>query len=116
MAPEIARSVVVFPAPLAPRIATISPSSTLRSTSWSTRRWPYPAVRRPSSSSGTAGSEIRLDDRRIVADRLRGTFGDLATEAQYHHLVGDAHDQAHVMLDQQHGQPVLGMNALDQLA
>ena len=30
-------------------------------------------------------------------------LGDLAAEVQHHDPVGDAHDQTHVVLDQQHG-------------
>ncbi len=41
--PEIARIVVVLPAPLAPSTTTISASSTVKSRSWSTLTWPYPA-------------------------------------------------------------------------
>ena len=38
--PEIARSVVVLPAPFAPRTVTIWPSSTASETPWSARTWP----------------------------------------------------------------------------
>src|SRR5207237_1597476 len=114
--PEIARSVVVLPAPLAPRIATISPSSTARSTSCSTCRCPYPAVTPERSSSGTRRPQIRLDDRRIVAHHLRWAFGDFTTEAQDHDMIRDAHHHTHVMLHQQQRQLILRMDASDELA
>ena len=49
--PEIARSVVVLPAPFAPRIATKSPSSTLSETPCSARISPYRASTSRSSRS-----------------------------------------------------------------
>ena len=42
---QMARSVVVLPAPLAPRMTTTSPRSTVKSTPWSTSTLPYRAVR-----------------------------------------------------------------------
>src|SRR5215831_19491219 len=115
MAPEMARSRVVLPAPLAPRMATISASSTSRSISCSTLRWPYPAVTPASSSSGTiARPQVGFDDRWITLHRRGRSFGNLASEAQDHHLVGDAHDQVHVVLDQQHRQAVLGVDTGDE--
>src|SRR5439155_5893348 len=50
--PEIARSVVVFPAPFAPSTATSSPSSTSSETPWSALTGPYRASTSRSSSSG----------------------------------------------------------------
>ena len=49
--PESARSVVVLPAPFAPRITTTSPSSTEKSSPCSTRTAPYPARSSETSSS-----------------------------------------------------------------
>ena len=51
--PEMARKVVVLPAPLSPSRATISPSPTLRSIPKMTGSRPYPA-RRPETSNSAA--------------------------------------------------------------
>ena len=51
--PDSARSVVVLPAPFAPRITTASPSSTVKSTPYSTCTGPYPARSSATSSKLT---------------------------------------------------------------
>ena len=43
--PETARSVVVLPAPLAPRIVVMPPASTVKLTPWRTRVAPYATCR-----------------------------------------------------------------------
>src|SRR6266446_5560016 len=50
-----------------------------------------------------ARAEIGTDHRLILLHLGRGAFGDLAAEIERHDLVGDRHNQVHVVLDQQHG-------------
>src|SRR3569833_3250491 len=47
--------------------------------------------------------QIRLDDPRIVLDLGGQTLRDLLAEVEHGDPVADAHDQAHVVLDQQDG-------------
>jgi hypothetical protein len=51
--------------------------------------------------------EIRLDHALVPLDLLRGSLRDLLAVVEHRHAVGDAHDDAHVMLDEQHGEPLL---------
>ncbi len=71
--PEIARIVVVLPAPLAPRITTISPSFTSRSMPCSTSTGPYPA-RQPTDleQAHACAPEVGLDDGRVGPDVAGG--------------------------------------------
>src|SRR5215469_108880 len=71
---------------------------------------------RVSSSSGTGCSEICLDHRRIVAHLVWRALSDFASETEHHDLVGNAHDQAHVMLDQEQGELVFRVDAFDEPA
>src|ERR1700722_7661612 len=105
--PQIARNVVVLPAPLAPSSAVTPPSSTMKSMPCSTRVSPYAACRPLASSSAGMRvfllrvTEIGADHFRLGAYFIRRAVGDLDAEFQGHDLVGHAHHQVHVMLDQQ---------------
>src|SRR5512132_174761 len=101
---EIARSVVVLPAPFAPRSATTSPSSTRSETPWSARMGPYRAWTSFSSSSGILASEIGLDHVGVLLHLARRSLRDLPPEVQDVNALADAHDERHVMLDDQDGQ------------
>src|SRR5581483_9497897 len=68
--PETARSVVVFPAPFAPRRATISPSPTVRVTPCSARTGPY----RASTSRSSSRAAIRPRTlRKLNRQSIRGS-------------------------------------------
>src|SRR5262245_51164916 len=109
--PHTARSVVVLPAPLAPRIVVIPPASTAKSMPWRTFVHRYCAstpracrsagISEPSLPS-TLAPEVGTDDVGVALDLGRAALGDLAPEVEDDHAVGDLHDQAHVVLDQQH--------------
>src|SRR5215211_5224751 len=101
--PEMARMVVVLPAPLAPMSATTSPSSTCRV--MPCRAWmrPYASVMLSSSSSIGRHSQVGGDHLRVVTHFGGRTLGDLLSELQHHDAVGNAHDQPHVVLDEQDG-------------
>src|SRR5271157_5755021 len=96
--PQMARNVVVLPAPLAPSSAVTPPSSTTKSRPCKTLVSPYHACRPDASSSaGIVGlAQVSTDDFRFVAHRVGGAVGDLHAEFQRHHLVGHIHHQAHV--------------------
>src|SRR5579884_899975 len=94
---EMARSSVVFPAPLAPRRATVSPSATRRVIPWSTSRSPYPACR--SSISSTGGPQVRLDDPRIGQHLRRRTLGDPLTVVEDDDAGTERHHGLHDVLD-----------------
>src|SRR5882757_5559033 len=66
------------------------------------------------SSSIGRHPQVRVDDLRILADLGRPALGDLLAELQHHEPVAYAHDQPHVVLDEQHGHPVVA-DAPDQL-
>src|SRR5467141_1116917 len=60
-------------------------------------------------------TQVGLDDRGIAL-HFRGTpFSDLLAVIQHQHPVADIHHQAHVVLDEQHGDAPIA-NRLDQLA
>ena len=66
--PEIARSVVVLPAPLGPRIATTWPSSTAKSTPRSTSDLAVPGLEvLDLEQAHSPASQVGLDHRRVVA-------------------------------------------------
>src|SRR3954447_14212370 len=99
--PEIARMVVVLPAPFAPISATISPSPTVRLMPCNAWIRPYSRVTFSSSSSIGRHSQVRRDDRRVVPHLVRCALGDLPTELQHDDAVGHPHHQAHVVFDEQ---------------
>src|SRR5262249_25195527 len=100
--PEMVRSVVVFPAPLAPSRHTNSPAPTVSVTPWSAAIRPYRAST-PSSVSTGPRSEIGPDHLGVALDLLGGAVRDEPTVVQDEHVVGDAHDQPHVVLHEEHG-------------
>ena len=119
--PEIARSVVVLPAPLAPRTATICALGDLE-------RHPAERLNRP--VAGLDAVERRAADAVTLVGtpryasitagiglHLRGRAGgDLATEAEHVDEVRDAHHEAHVVLDEQDRQRALVPEAHDEVA
>src|SRR6478752_9327083 len=109
---QMDRSVVVLPAPLAPRTTTTSPRWTWNSTECSASICPYearsPATRsrlslglvlisRTSVVSGTVTglSQVGLDDLRVTGDVLRRAVGDAPAEVEDDDVVGDPHDHGH---------------------
>ena len=47
-------------------------------------------------------AEVCGDDLRVVADRGRLALGQQLAEVQHVHVIADAHDQAHVVVDEEH--------------
>src|ERR1700722_16859389 len=105
--PQMARSVVVLPAPLAPSNAVTPPSSTAKLMPCRTFVSPYPACRPLASSSAGMSlvllrvAEVGADHLRLGPHLVRRPVGDFKTKLQRHDFVGHAHHQIHVMLDQQ---------------
>src|SRR5689334_16116103 len=109
----MARIVVDFPAPFAPMRATISPSSTCRLIPCRAWMRPYSRVMLSISSSIGRYPQVRCDHLRVVPHLGGGTLGDLLSELQDHQPVAHAHDQAHVVLDEQHRHALVA-DGLDQ--
>src|SRR5512134_3720045 len=104
----MARSVVDFPAPFAPRMLTISPCRTAMSMPCRASTLPY-FTRRPSVSRSGAvtldllRAQVRLDHSRIRLDGGRRPLGDLLPVLQHHDVLAGPHHEAHVVLDEQDG-------------
>src|SRR5262245_12958437 len=112
--PEMVLSVVVLPAPLLPRIVTISPRPTWRATPRSAGISPYETSSDSTLSTVRSArdcaspAEIRLDDPRARLNLPRRALGDLLAVVQDGHAIGDLHDHAHVVLDQDDGEVQVG--------
>src|SRR3972149_5264729 len=105
--PETVRRSVVFPAPLAPMIVTISPVPTCIVTFLSTFSLPY-----PDSTFLILSMRFSLDFPQVHPDHLpvplagKGTvLGDFLPVAEHHDLIRDVHDERHVVLHEQDGDP-----------
>src|SRR3990170_363249 len=105
--PETVRRSVVFPAPLAPMIVTISPVPTCIVTFLSTFSLPY-----PDSTFLILSLRFSLDFPQVHPDHLpvpldgKGTvLGDFLPVAEHHDLIRDVHDERHVVLHEQDGDP-----------
>src|SRR5260370_551777 len=110
--PDMARRVVVLPAPLAPRSATMPPASTLSDTPCSALMGPYAATTPFSSSCAILlRPQVGLDDARVGLHFARGAFGDHAAEVEHDDAIADSHDQVHVVLDNQQSQVEVGVKA-----
>src|SRR5215471_20627031 len=104
--PEIARSVVLLPAPFAPSRPTASPSPISIETPVIAGTEPYAALTPESlsmrASAGRsvhiAGAEIGADHFRIFNDFLRCAFGDLLAVIEHHDMARHRHDGAHDVL------------------
>src|SRR4030095_8993295 len=99
---EIARRVVVFPAPLAPSTGVITPSSLAKLTPCGA--WVRPETARTvwtSRMAPTLLSQIRLDDFGVALHLGGAPLGDALAEVEHHDLLRHLHDQAHVVLDEE---------------
>src|SRR3954470_23473672 len=100
--PEMARSNVVLPAPFAPRTARVRPApiDSAMSCRAGTRRYQADA---PASSRSASDAKIGLEHRLAGADVGRAAGADLLAEVQDDHVVAEAHDHVHVVLDDHDG-------------
>src|SRR5258706_12479117 len=103
--PRMDLSVEVRPAPLRPSSVTPSPLFTVRSTPCSTCDSPYQACRfamlRTASAMG--GPHVRLHHRGIGGDLGVASLGEHRAASKDRDPVADARNDAHVVLDHQHG-------------
>src|SRR3954469_11320525 len=96
--PMIAFSVVVLPAPLRPRSTATSPARSSRSTSKRIRARPYPALSRLSSSV----AKVDLPHAGIGANLGGRAARDQLARVQHDDAAGEAEDDLHVVLGEQH--------------
>src|SRR5690606_13467785 len=83
--------------------------------SWRRRRRRLASLR-AASSCAARPPEIGGDDALVPLYLGRRAFGDLPAEIERDDLVGDRHDEAHVMLDEKDGDAELVPDALDEAA
>src|SRR5512139_2925791 len=105
--PEMVLRRLVFPAPLAPMIVTISPARMCIVTFFSTFSRPYPASRFLilSMPASRVVPEVHADHFPVLLDREGPVLRDLLSETQHDDLVRDPHDERHVVLHKEHGDP-----------
>src|SRR5512139_429944 len=105
--PEMVLRRLVLPAPLAPMIVTISPARMCIVTFFSTFSRPYPASRFLilSMPASRLVPEVHADHFPVLLDREGPVLRDLLPEAQDDDLVRDPHDERHVVLHEEHGDP-----------
>jgi hypothetical protein len=102
--PVMQFSKVDLPAPLAPRMATISPGSTRRETPRSAATLPYAACR-PStwrSASLIGGSQVGFHDLRMAQDISRRAQRQGLAVDHRQAAVAQGPDHRHVVLDDHH--------------
>src|SRR4051812_8403788 len=124
--PEMARMVVVLPAPLAPINATTVPAFTVKVVPSSTSLSPYPACKSETTSTnapsgggrrGNGGrrlhlAQVRLDHLRVALHVGRRPFGDEPAAVEHRDDVAEAAHHVHVVLDEDDGHAPL-VDALD---
>src|SRR5512141_882938 len=117
ISPEIVRRRLVFPAPFAPMIVTISPAPMCIVTFLSTLSLPYPdstflilsmrpSIPKPAPpplSPSLVVPQVHPDHVPVLLDREGTILGDLLPVAHHDNLVRDLHDERHVVLHEQHG-------------
>src|SRR5713226_4457125 len=96
--PLITRRTVDLPAPFGPTMQERLPSSTVRSTPWRTSPPPYPARTPDISSTAMSGSQVGVEDGRILPHLARTAARDRATMMQDDHLRAEIHHESHVVL------------------
>src|SRR6218665_2222804 len=118
--PEMARMVVVLPAPLEPISVTTWPRGTSSEMPCSTCTLPYPPSRFLMCSmvkswclSCRRAAEVGFDDLRVGLYVGGPAFGNLLAKVQHQDLVANAHHHVHVVLDQDHGDAVVANLADD---
>src|SRR5512141_2929945 len=116
ISPEIVRRRLVFPAPFAPMIVTISPAPMCIVTFLSTLSLPYPdstflilsmrpSIPKPAPpplSPSRVVPQVHPDHFPVLLDRAATILGDLLPVAHHDDLVRDLHDDRHVVLHEQH--------------
>src|SRR5690606_14828809 len=101
-----ARSKVVFPAPLEPTTAMISPSLTVRSTPNSTSVSPYETCRSVTSSKDIVISQVSTHHTFFSQHFAWRAVRNLLALIQDHNAIGHIQHRFNVVLDQQNRHPV----------
>src|SRR5512135_657445 len=115
--PETVLRRLVFPAPFAPMIVTISPAPMCIETFLSTLSLPYPdstflilsmrpSIPKPAPPPlfpSLVVPQVHPDHLPVLLDREGTILGDLLPVAHHDDLVRDLHDEGHVVLHEQHG-------------
>src|SRR5262249_31982522 len=83
-------------------------------TSRSTSVTPYHTLRCCTSSIDLL-SQVRLDHRRILANLLWSSLGDLLTRVEHHDAIGNSHDQSDYVLDHDERNALLVADAAQEL-
>src|SRR5438552_290225 len=73
-----------------------------------------PSISRSDMTTRGTAPQVRLDDSWIALDLLRRSLGDLLSVVENGYAFGGAHDNPHLVLDQNDGGPELIANAADQ--
>src|SRR6201991_3277339 len=108
--PAIAFSKELLPAPLAPRMTTISPRPTVSAASVRARCWPKATLRSETTSIGRR-PQIGFDDGTIGQHAVRGPLGDLAAAIHDHAGIAKRADRVPHIFDQQDRQPFVFQGA-----
>src|SRR5512143_58879 len=117
ISPDTVLRRVVFPAPFAPMIVTISPAPMCIVTFLSTLSRPYPdstflilsirpSIPKPAPpplSPSRVVPQVHPDHLPVLLDREGTILGDLFPVTHHDDLVRDLHDEGHVVLHEQHG-------------
>jgi len=98
--PEIALSVVVLPAPLAPISATSWPRSTVSEMPLTAVTWPYRQTTSQSSSTLLPLPKISTDHFGIVLNLRRRSLGYNAAVVEHNNTIAHLHDHRHIVLDE----------------
>src|SRR6266849_6168764 len=118
--PMIDLSVVVLPAPLRPSSVTTSPAKTSKSTPCNTWDSPYQACspsiesKGPAPALGMADPEIGFPHVRVGRYRFVVAFGEHPATREDRDAIGEARNDAEIMLDHQHC--AVGSDRFDQRA
>ena len=116
ISPLATRATVVLPTPLAPRSATASPGPIVSDTPKRAWKLPYPATTSRSSSTGLVmprrhiAAQVGLAHGGALEELGRGALGDQAPEVEHVRPLGEAGDQLDVVLHQEDGEAVLGLD------
>src|SRR5882724_12889455 len=112
--PNTVLNTVDLPAPLGPMMVVIAPRAACRLVPFSTVKPPYPAT--TSSSTRRLSAKVGLDDARVAA-HLRGrALGDDAALGEHQDAGAQGHHEFHVVLDDDEGRTVHGVDLPQALA
>src|SRR5688572_29031341 len=116
--PNTVLNTVDLPAPFGPMMVVIAPRAARRLVPLRTVRPPYPATTSSSArmSGANSVSKVRLDDRRVGAHLVGRALGDDAALGEHQHAGAQRHDELHVVLDDDEGSVLRGVDLAQALA